>query len=94
MPVIGLFQLVLDDDLAISPGITGSDVSAERPYGYFGLHQLQVEREGFTEQVKILRQPRGEVVSFMGPESARLNVLQSTKIWGHFSPPLSRHNSR
>jgi hypothetical protein len=76
--VVGLFELVLNDNLVVGGGVRGDDVGGVRAHCH--LHpvefQLQIQRIGEASKVLLLGEPRSEISGLIGPDGAEVNGFE------------------
>jgi len=88
--VVGLFELVFDDDLVIPAG--AQDVELELAHPMLGGHQLQVgqaQRIGQRVEVDLFGEPRREVVGFMLPGFAQGYAFEFAERFFHSVKPIT-----
>jgi hypothetical protein len=71
MPVIGLFELVLDDDDRIIGLIAAYEIQAEVADRVLGAVQDEVHAKEVVEHIDVAQQPGREVQRFVFPDFTR-----------------------
>lgn len=86
--MVGILELVLDNDPASGAGFLRIDVDVERTHRRLGLYKLELNADRGAQYSKIgLRgEPLGEVERLMGPYIAQLHLLEFVEVVFHLGP--------
>jgi hypothetical protein len=74
--VVGIGELVLNDQDAVVGHVAAHQVQGEPAHRVLGGGEFEVEAERLGERVFVLKQPWGEVVRLAGPHASRVESLE------------------